>query len=117
MNEFSGVVKGSLVSKANSRRITRQGRVIKSAKALAYTESAIWQLKSMFKGKTFTEPVGLELTIFYDSRRPDLSPELFFDCLQKAGVLENDRLITEYFCRKELSKTEPRVEFCVYKLS
>ena len=117
MIDFSGTVQGSLVSKANSRRVTRTGMVIKSQKALDFTESAIYQLRSLYKKAPIESPVGLELTIFYDSRRPDLSPELFFDCLEKAGVLKNDRQIFEYFCRKELDKDNPRVEFSVYELA
>jgi Holliday junction resolvase RusA-like endonuclease len=114
--EIQGTVYGSLVSKANSRRITRTGLVIKSQKAIEFTHSAILQLRSIYKKKPIENNVGLELTIFYDSRRPDLSPELFFDCLEKAGVLKNDRQIHEYFCRKELDKTKPRVEFVLYEL-
>lgn len=116
--EIQATTYGSLVSKANSRRITRTGRVIKSQRALDYTESAIMQLRALYgRRKPLEQPVGLDMTIFYDSRRPDLSPELFFDCLEKSGILKNDRLITEYYCRKELDKKNPRIEWCLYTLN
>lgn len=108
---LKGTVYGSLVSKANSRRITRTGLVIKSKKALDFTNSAIRQLQYMYKSEPITENVQLELSIYYDSRRPDLSPELFFDCLEKAGVLKNDRQIFKYTCTKLLDKDKPRIEF------
>lgn len=115
MTDFSGTVYGSLVSKANSRRITRSGLVIKSKAAIDFTNSAIIQLQALRKGRSPIESnVGMDITIYYSSRRPDLSPELFFDCLEKAGVLANDRQIFQYTATKMLDKDNPRVEFSIY---
>lgn len=117
MTDFSGTVYGSLVSKANSRRITRSGLVIKSKAAMDFTNTAIIQLQALRKGRSPIEcNVGMDITIFYSSRRPDLSPELFFDCLQKAEVLANDRQIHQYTATKMLDKEQPRVEFTIFEL-
>lgn len=60
--------------------------------------------------------VGLEATIYYASRRPDLDESLLMDILQKAGVYTNDRLIKEKHIFWGLDKTNPRVEFTVWTL-
>lgn len=113
-------VYGALKSKANSRRFAKiNGRMvsIKSADALTFEKDAVLQLQRIWKNKKSIEhTVGLELAIYYPSNRNDLSPELFFDCLQKSGVLKNDRLITEYSCSKHIDKEAPRVECVIYEV-
>lgn len=111
---------GNPVSKANSRRIVRRGNriaSIKSAKGLAYESACIIQLRIQ-KGRreALRGPVGVEVTIWYSSRRPDLDPSIIFDCMQKAGVLENDRQIHEMLLHKELDKDNPRSEIDVWLL-
>lgn len=116
--DYEFKVLGALKSKANSRIIRYlNGRPIsiKNPDALAFEKTAVQQLQKQFKRKKMIEDkVGLELDIYYPSNRNDLSPELFFDCLQKAGVLKNDRQIVEYSCFKKIDKLEPRVECCLY---
>lgn len=121
--DYEFVVKGALKSKANSRQLVRRGSKtisIKSAGALEFEKAAVLQLQQAMKKrrmKTIEDEVGLELEIFYPSNRSDLSPELFFDCLQKAGVLKNDRQITEYRCAKLIDKDDPRVECVIYRIT
>jgi Holliday junction resolvase RusA-like endonuclease len=115
--EYSGTIYGKLASKANSRRITRSGIVIKSQPALEFTKGAVLQLHAIKKGrKAFTGDVGLEATVFYPSKRNDLDVQLFMDCLEKAHLIENDRQIRECSARKEWDKDNPRVEFVLYEL-
>ena len=105
-------VLGALKSKANSRRMVRSGNrtlFIKSKGAMEFVEGAEWQLKVQYKGQPIESQVKLKLDIYYPNNRSDLSPELFFDCLQSAGVLKNDRQIIEYSCRKLIDKENPRV--------
>jgi len=109
------IIKGELKSKANSRRVTRNGLIIKSKAALEFMEYAVLQLQQQYKGEPIEYKVYLDLVIYYPNRRSDLSPELFFDCLQKAGVLKNDRQIYGYVAIKELDKENPRVECTLYK--
>lgn len=123
--DYEFIVKGALKSKANSRMAvkgtTKTGktftRFIKSEGAFEFTKGAVLQLQQQMKKnkiKTITDKVGLELEIYYPSNRNDLSPELFFDCLQTAGVLANDRQIVEYRCAKHVDKDDPRVECVLY---
>lgn len=106
------VVKGALKSKANSRRIVRSGSrtiFIKSKGAMEFVEEAEWQLKTQYKGQPIESNIKLDLDIYYPNNRSDLSPELFFDTLQKAGVIKNDKQIIEYSCRKLIDRENPRV--------
>jgi Holliday junction resolvase RusA-like endonuclease len=118
--DFEFNVEGALKSKANSRQLVKRGGrtiSIKSNGALDYEKFAVLQLQQQAKKqkiKPIADTVGLELEIFYPSRRNDLSPELFFDCLQKAGILVNDRQIIEYRCAKHVDKINPRVECVLY---
>jgi len=117
MSEIQGTVYGALKSKANSRVRTKSGLFIKSQGARDFCDAAITQLR-LIKGKrkTIEGEVGLEITIFYPSKRSDLSPELFLDCLQHAELISNDRNVREYFCRKEVDSKNPRVIFCIYEI-
>jgi Holliday junction resolvase RusA-like endonuclease len=115
--EISGTIFGQLKSKANSRVRTKSGLFIKSKGAREFTDAAITQLK-LLKGRkgTLRAEVGLECTVYYPSKRNDLDIQLFMDCLEKAELIDNDRQIREYTARKEWSKTDPRIEFCLYSL-
>lgn len=113
-------LKGQPFSKANSRIIRQfRGRPIsiKSEKALAYEEDALWQLKaSLGRHKPFTVPVAVEMTIYYPNRRQDLDPSLILDIMQKAGIYENDRLVEEMHLFRAIDKNNPRAEIAVWKI-
>ncbi len=115
MDPVKLTVNGALKSKANSRRMIRPGLVIKSKGALEFEEEAILQLKQQFKKEPIEINVFLDLIIYYPSKRSDLSPELFFDCLQKAGILANDRQIYGYTAYKRFDKEKPRVLCTIYE--
>lgn len=114
------VIDGQTFSKANSRRLVTTGgrtRSIKPAKALAYEEAALWQLKKQLGyHRPFSRPVAVEMTIYYPSRRQDLDPSLILDIMQKAGVYENDRLVEEMHLWRMLDKAKPRAEISVWEL-
>lgn len=111
---------GQPFSKANSRKIVKFGNrpaSIKSDKARAYEEQALWQLKTQLKGhKTFTVPVCVEITIYYPDRRQDLDPSLILDIMQKAGVYQNDRLVEEMHLFRAIDKLNPRADIAVWEL-
>lgn len=119
--KYSFVIDGQPYSKANSRRIVRFGghtAVIKSKEALAYERSALKQL-SVFKesGKeTITNPVGVTMTIYYKSKRPDLDPSLVLDIMEKAGIYKNDRQVYGMHLIKKFDKENPRAEIDVCEL-
>lgn len=115
VNPVKLTVFGALKSKANSRRMIRPGLVIKSKGALEFEEEAILQLKQQFKQEPIELNVFLDIMVYYPSKRSDLSPELFFDCMQKAGVLLNDRQIYGYTAYKRFDKEKPRVECTIYE--
>lgn len=116
---------GEPCSKANSRiMIVNKGkrRCIKSAKAQAYVESFLWQAKeinsTLIKG-TFPLKgnVKLACTIYYASYRKDLDESLIMDCLQKAGILKNDRQIKEKHVYHRIDKKNPRTQIELYNIS
>lgn len=121
---ITGTLFGQLVSKANSRQAvptrTKSGRsftrFIKSSKAFEFEESALYQLKSIMRGKEALKgSLRLDCIIYYPSRRSDNDPSLLMDILQKAGVYENDRQIDILHSEKRLDTLNPRVVFTVYE--
>lgn len=109
--------------KSNSRRLvtSKAGKLrsIRSSDALDYESAFIYQANTQYSG----EPVGslaehlcIEITIYYRSRRADLSAELILDCLEKAGVVANDRFITEQHLYGFVDKNNPRIRIRLYKI-
>lgn len=111
---------GEPASKANARRLVQiHGRMvsIKSAKALDYEKYALLQLATQLKKhKPFDKPVGVEITIYYASQRPDLDASLIFDIMQKAGVYVNDRLVREQHLFHAIDKLNPRSDILIWPL-
>lgn len=107
------IIFGEPASKANSRKVVRIGgmsRLIKSQKALTYSE--------MFKAQAtpitplIEGDVRVTMHIFYASRRPDLDESLILDLLQ--GVIYiNDRQVKEKHIYWGLDKDKPRTEIIV----
>jgi Holliday junction resolvase RusA-like endonuclease len=88
------VVYGEPASKANSRRLVSFGgkpRVIKSSKALSYSDAFKHQCRS---SAPFEDDVVVSMTIYYASRRPDLDESLILDLLQGIAYV-NDRQVKE----------------------
>jgi Holliday junction resolvase RusA-like endonuclease len=118
--EISGTVYGQLVSKSNSRRIVfnyNKPRSIKSEKAFFFEETAIMQIRKILGNKQpLIGPVGMNCTVFYPTKRQDLDVSLFMDVLQKAGAYKNDRQVFEMTLSKNVDKTNPRVEFSIWRI-
>lgn len=108
---WCGTIPGEPASKANKRRVFRMGtRMIfaKSAKALAYTESAVASLVGLKPPAPIECDVIMDCFVWYASRRPDLDESLVMDVLQKAGIIKNDRQIKEKHVYWRLDKENPR---------
>lgn len=60
-------------------------------------------------------PIKLTAIIYYQSRRSDLSAELLCDLIEKAGIIENDRLIFKKDIEKRIDPKNPRVIFRLEK--
>ena len=106
-------IEGELCSKSNSRRIVNHGkypRIIKSAKALAYEQSALLQIKAQYRARQpLKNSIILELHIYYASRRPDLDVSLIQDIFEHAGIYKNDRQVVEIHAYKYLDVKNPRL--------
>lgn len=56
--------------------------------------------------------ITARMTVYYENARPDLDNafKVIFDCLQKGGVIANDRLINRIIATRGVDKSNPRVE-------
>ena len=114
--EHAFTINGEPASKANSRKIVLFGKrpaLIKSEKARNYVkqfEAQCEVLDDLFEGD-----VGVEMTIFYCTRRPDLDESVILDCME-TYIYKNDRQVKEKIIRHGLDKENPRAEIRVYTL-
>lgn len=117
-------ITGNPVVKKNSRPIwknrrTGKGMLGKSDALVAAEEEAYYQLKEQMRGDY---PVLGKLHVkflFYrkDQRHTDLSNLIEFpaDCLQRAGIIENDVQIESLDGSRKLLDTEnPRTEIYIF---
>jgi len=113
---LSQIIFGEPASKANSRRVVRYGgmsRLIKSAKALSYSDAFKQQCKPL--ATLMTGDLKVTLHIFYASRRPDLDESLILDLMQGL-IYENDRQVKERHCYWGLDPDNPRAEIIIEKI-
>ena len=113
---LSQIIFGEPASKANSRRVVRFGgmsRLIKSAKALSYSDAFKQQCKPL--ATLMTGDLRITLHIYYASRRPDLDETLILDLMQGL-IYENDRQVKERHCYWGLDPENPRAEIIVEKI-
>lgn len=109
--------------KSNSRRIikTKAGHplLIRSQGALDYETSFLLQAKLQYRGDpvgALKEHIRLDAVVYYRSRQADLSVELVMDCLEKAGIVANDRYITEQHLYGFVDSENPRICIMLYKI-
>ena len=113
---LSQIIFGEPASKANSRRVVRYGgisRLIKSAKALSYSDVFRQQCKPL--ATLMTGDLRITLHIYYASRRPDLDESLILDLMQGL-IYENDRQVKERHCYWGLDPDNPRSEIIIEKI-
>jgi Holliday junction resolvase RusA-like endonuclease len=113
LQAISQIIFGEPASKANSRRVVRIGnvsRLIKSAKALTYSDVFKHQctpLRTLMKGD-----LRVTMWVYYASRRPDLDESLILDLMQGC-IYENDRQVKEKHIYWGLDPEKPRTEIIV----
>lgn len=113
LQSISLYILGEPASKANSRKIVKFGnvsRLIKSEKALAYSEAFKKQcppLTQLMEGD-----LRVTMRIFYATRRPDLDESLILDLMQGL-IYANDRQVKERHTYWGLDKENPRSEIIV----
>lgn len=122
---IKGRINGKVVSKANSRRVTRTGLFIKSADALAFEQTAWQQIPDDLT--PIEGDVLFMATVYYANYRPDLDESLVLDVLQQQknragqvwfnGVYVNDRQVKYKIIRHAIDKENPRIEFTVMQLT
>lgn len=116
LQALSQIIFGEPASKANSRRVVRYGgmsRLIKSAKALSYSDAFKQQCKPL--ATLMTGDLRVTLHIFYASRRPDLDESLILDLMQGL-IYENDRQVKERHCYWGLDPENPRAEIIIERI-
>ena len=117
---WAATILGEPCSKANSRRLVSFGgrpRVIKSKKALDYSEAVLAQLAFLRPARPIEGDVIATIRIWYASRRPDLDDSLVLDLLQKGAVIVNDRQVKErHVYWMGVDKARPRAEIVVETL-
>jgi len=113
LQSLSLIIFGEPASKANSRRVVRFGnmsRLIKSDKALKYSDAFKLQLKPL--QPLMQGDLRVTMHIYYASRRPDLDESLILDLMQ-GFVYENDRQVKERHTYWGLDPENPRSEIIV----
>ena len=116
LQALSQIIFGEPASKANSRRVVRYGgmsRLIKSAKALSYSDAFKQQCGKL--PTLMTGDLRVTLHIFYASRRPDLDESLILDLMQGL-IYENDRQVKERHCYWGLDPDNPRTEIIIERI-
>lgn len=115
----TATIQGNIPSIKNRRRLipgkgNRKPMIIKSKDAMDYEQLFLLSIpKKMRVG--YEGPVSVRARIWYQSRRSDLSVELLYDLIAKAGIILNDRQIMHCECWKGLDKESPRLHFTVKK--
>ena len=117
-------VLSQLPSMKNSRRILKSRRTgkpfsAKSDEAVKYAEDFILQVPPEYRDLRLGSPVApisATVTVYYQSWRSDLDCALIYDCLQKAGVVANDRFIRVHHEYAEVDPENPRVELVLEEI-
>lgn len=118
----SFVVLGAPRTKKNSMRIVGgpRARLIQSAAAMRWADGAVLQLRSGWRGRVpLAAPVNLAARVYRDRATGDLGNYLaaVCDALERAGVVVNDRWITQFDgSRLLVDKRNPRVEIVLTRL-
>lgn len=110
-------ITGEPASKANSRRLVHWrgvSRMIKSEKALTYSESFKRQMCSS-QHEPLDGDVAVKIHIWYASRRPDLDESLILDLLQ-GFAYTNDRQVKQKHIYWGLDKDNPHCKIWVWKI-
>lgn len=113
LQAISQIIFGEPASKANSRKVVRIGgmsRLIKSSKALKYSEMFKRQCSPL--GQLMQGDLRVIMRIYYASRRPDLDESLILDLMQGL-IYENDRQVKEKHIYWGLDTENPRTEIIV----
>ena len=83
--------------------------VYMTQEAKSWQIEALWTLKVSIK--PLSDPTNVTITYYLKRDRDvDGSHKIIIDCLQKAGIVSNDKVLTELHLYKKIEKVNPRVE-------
>ena len=112
------VIYGQCYSLKNSKILAR-GRTIKHPKATAFERDFTLQVPPEYrrlKMGSATQPLRTTVSVWYPSHRQDLDCAIVYDCLQRAGVISNDRHIIEKHEYAHVDAGTARVEITVEEI-
>lgn len=107
---------GQLISMKNSKI-----QAVKGGKAFTFKNPAVVKYEKTFAPQVppeyrnlrlggLTVPLQATIRVFYPTMRQDLDCALVYDCLQRAGVIADDRHIRVKYEYAYIDKDNPRVE-------
>jgi len=108
---------GDIPSKSNSYELIKMGKrcaMKKSDAMTAYEKCFAQQILRKHKAN-FEVPVEVRLDVFFKDRRKDLDGAFkgVFDCMQRGGIIKNDRLVERIVAERHIDKKMPRVKISV----
>lgn len=108
-----------MLGKKNLYEIARGGRMYIPDRVKDFIDDCIIELKNQ-KQKGFKtlsdEGIGIEIVFFNKRKGKDIDNQVctLFDILQKAGIIENDKLIEEVKATRITNKKYGHCEFTIY---
>ncbi len=118
---WSATILGQPVSKSNSSTFSFRGKrpiLLKSKRARNYIEE--FEMEILQKQLRPATPIEGDLCLvaylFYKDNRSDLDDSQLSDCLQKFGVIKNDRSIKEKHLYHGIDKENPHALIYLYTL-
>lgn len=105
-------VYGQCWSLKNGKMLAR-GRTIKGPKASAFERDFAMQVPPQYRNLRLgglKQPLRANISVWYPSRRQDLDTAIIYDCLQRSGVVANDRFIIEHHEWAHVDPINPRVD-------
>lgn len=111
---MQAVIYGQVPSKSNGYRIGNN-RLYKSKELLQYEES--FRLQTLTHHDNISKEFGINIIVYFQSNRSDLdnAAKIILDCLQKCGIIANDRLCVRLVMIKKIDKVNPRIEIFLYE--
>jgi len=110
MQEFTLI--NTVALSCNTLYRTYQGRILISKPGRRYKQQVTQALRDQRQAKqyqTITEPCAVDIQLRFKSRRKrdvDNALKPLLDCMEHAGVLENDHLIHRLTISKEHAETD-----------
>jgi Holliday junction resolvase RusA-like endonuclease len=106
------------VSKSNSYKVTKSGRLRVSKEVEVFESFFIKLLPEEVANANIENPFCLELDLWVQNKAQDLDnlAKSILDCLETAGAFENDNLCYRLIMNKFIDKNDPRIKLKLYEL-